>query len=79
MKLIHNEQWYELKCIEYFFDRGIVVCGLKATISSFIPITFFYFENRKKGLMVDFNSWKELYNHKERWYKKASDVLRTKE
>ena len=75
MKIIHNEEYYKLKCIEYFFDKGLIVCGNQATECMFYELMVFYLENRRYRITVNNIEWGTLYKNKERFLEEFRDML----
>jgi len=63
MKVISNEDYYKLKCIEYFFKKGVIVCGNQCTEIQYHHLYFFPFKDINK-IETDMN-WKDLYENKE--------------
>lgn len=61
---VNKEDYYKIKCEEWFNDRGFIVYGMFATDKEYIPITFegIYTKTRTKIMYID--SWEELYERK---------------
>lgn len=75
MKLINNEDFYKLKCIEYFFENGLVVCGNQATECRYYDLMIFYYEDRRYGITTHNIEWKTLYKNKEQFLKTFNGML----
>lgn len=55
---------YQIRCIDYFIDRNLIVYGNVATFTRFIPITFISLLDKDFKFQIDMDSWEELYIHR---------------
>lgn len=54
---------YQIKCINYFADRDLIVYGNLCTPKRYIPITFITNEKDFK-FEIDIDKWEELYKNR---------------
>ena len=55
---------YQIRCIDYFMDKGLVVYGNRCTFVMYVPITFISLQDKDFKFQIDMDSWEELYIHR---------------
>ena len=58
-----KENKYQIKCINYFADRDLIVYGNLCTPKRYIPITFTT-EEKSFKFQIDIDKWEQLYKNK---------------
>ena len=58
-----KENKYQIKCINYFADRDLIVYGNLCTPKRYIPITFTT-EKKDFRFQIDIDKWEELYKNR---------------
>ena len=58
-----KENKYQIKCINYFADRDLIVYGNLCTLKRYIPITFTT-EDKDFKFQIDIDKWEELYRNR---------------
>ena len=61
---VTKEDYYKLKCEEWFNDRGFIVYGMFATDREYISLTFEGIYSKIRTRVRYIESWKELYERK---------------
>lgn len=54
---------YQIKCINYFADRDLIVYGNLCTPKRYIPITFTT-EEKDFRFQIDIDKWEQLYKNR---------------
>ena len=60
-----KEDYYKIKCEEWFNDKNLIVYGLFAADKMYVPITFETLYTRERIKITNIHSWEEIYERKE--------------
>ena len=60
-----KEDYYKIKCEEWFNDKSIIIFGLFSTNKMYIPITFETLDTKKRISVTNIDSWEDIYDRKE--------------
>jgi hypothetical protein len=62
---VSKEDYYKLKCEEWFNDRNLIVYGKFATDREYIPLMFEGIHTKIRTRVEHVESWQELYERKQ--------------